>query len=188
MSIRTLATALVGLLHGLDDTDSDRLPHVTDGEATKRGVLSERLDAHGLRGNELDDGGITRLDKLGRLLDRFTRSTIDLLQKLRELARDMRSMAIEHGRIASANLTGVVKDNDLGIERGSLFGRVVLRVRGNVTAADFLDRDVPVTGSDDRRSGRARNSLDVEADVVTRETLNELFVVHFDGLDFGGDV
>jgi hypothetical protein len=30
--------------------------------------------------------------------------------------------------------------------------------------------------------------LDVETDVVTGNTLNELLVVHFDGLDFSGDV
>lgn len=147
VSIRTLATALVGLVHRFDNTDSDRLPHITNGEATKRRIFSERLNTHGLRGDELDDGGITRLDKLGRLLDRFTSSTIDLLQELRELARNVRCVAIEHGCVASANLTGVVEDNHLGVERGSLLGGVVLRVRGDVTTANFLDRDVPRNGS-----------------------------------------
>ena len=33
-----------------------------------------------------------------------------------------------------------------------------------------------------------RDLLDVEADVVTRVALLELLVVHFDGLDFSGDV
>lgn len=33
-----------------------------------------------------------------------------------------------------------------------------------------------------------RYSLDVEADVVTGVALLELLVMHFDGLDFGGDV
>ncbi len=147
VSIRTLATTLVGLVHRFDNTDSDRLPHITNGEATKRRILSERLNTHGLRGDELDDGGITRLDKLGRLLDRFTRSTINLLQELRKLARNMRCVAIEDGCVASANLTGVVEDNHLGVERGSLLGGVVLRVRGDVTTANFLDRDVPGNGS-----------------------------------------
>ena len=45
----------------LDDTDGNGLPHVTDGEATKRWVLGEGLDAHGLGWNHLDDGGVTRL-------------------------------------------------------------------------------------------------------------------------------
>jgi hypothetical protein len=139
VSVRTLATALLGLLHRLDNTDSDRLSHITNGEPTKRRIFSERLNTHGLRGDELDDSGITRLDKLGRVLDRFTRSTIDLLQELRELARNVRCVAIEHGCVASANLTGVVEDNHLSVERGSLLGGVVLRVGGDVTTANFLD-------------------------------------------------
>lgn len=32
-----LSSLSVGLLNGLDDTDSDGLPHVTDGESTERG-------------------------------------------------------------------------------------------------------------------------------------------------------
>ena len=114
--IRTLATTLVGLLHRFDNTDSDRLPHITNGEPTKRRIFSERLNTHGLRWDELDDGGITRLDKLGRILDRFTRSTVDLLQELRELARNVRCVAIEHRCVASANLTRVVEDNHLSVE------------------------------------------------------------------------
>src|SRR5207249_2995931 len=49
-------------------------------------------------------------------------------------------------------------------------GRVVLGVTGDVATTDLLDRDV----------------LDVEADVVTGDTLNKLLVVHLDGLDFSG--
>ena len=59
----------------------------------------------------------------------------------------MRCMAIEHGCIASANLTGVVENNHLGVERGSLLGGVVLRVGGDITTANFLDRDVPANWS-----------------------------------------
>jgi hypothetical protein len=40
----TLATRLVSLLKGFDDTDSDGLPHVTDGETTKWGVLVVRFN------------------------------------------------------------------------------------------------------------------------------------------------
>jgi hypothetical protein len=147
VSVHTLATALLGLLHRFDNSNSDRLSHITDGEATERWIFSERLNTHGLRGDELDNGGIARLDKLGRVLDRFTRSTVDLLQKLREFACNVRGVAIEHGCVASANLTGVVEDNHLGVERGSLLGGVVLRVGGNVTTANFLDRDVPANES-----------------------------------------
>lgn len=40
----TLATSLLGLVDGLDDADSDGLPHVTDSETTERRVLVVRLN------------------------------------------------------------------------------------------------------------------------------------------------
>lgn len=64
----------------------------------------------------------------------------------------------------------MVEDDDLGGEVGSFLGGVVLGVGSDVATADILDGDV----------------LDVEADVVTRVALLELFVMHFDGLDFSG--
>jgi len=36
------------------------------------------------------------------------------------------SVAIEDGCIASADLTGMVKDDDLGVERRGFFGRIIL--------------------------------------------------------------
>merc|ERR1711981_984645 len=165
-----LATLAVGLLDGLDDTDRDGLAHVTDGEATERRVLGERLDAHRLGRDHLDDGGVARLDELGQVLDRLARAAVDLLEEGVELARNVGSVAVEHGRVAVADLTRVVHDDDLGLERRSLLGRVVLRVTAHVAAADVLDRHV----------------LDVEADVVTGETGLELLVVHLDRLDLGG--
>jgi hypothetical protein len=97
---------------------------------------------------------------------------IDLLDELRELAGNVGSVAIEDRSVTSTNLTGVVDDDDLGVERGSLLGGVVLGVGRDVATADILDRNV----------------LDVETDVVSGNTLNELLVVHFDGLDFSGHV
>lgn len=64
----------------------------------------------------------------------------------------------------------MIEDDDLGGEVGSLLGGIVLGVRSDVATTDILDGDV----------------LDVEADVVTGVALLELFVVHFDGLDFSG--
>jgi hypothetical protein len=52
-------TDLIGLGDALDDTDGNGLAHVADGEAAERGVLGESLDAHGLLGKHLNDGGIT---------------------------------------------------------------------------------------------------------------------------------
>jgi hypothetical protein len=167
-----LALALVDLDHGLDDTDSDSLTHVTDGEATKRWVVSEGLNAHGLAGNHLDDSGITRLDELGVVLNRLAGTTVDLLEELGELAGDVSSVAVQDWSVASTDLTGVVEDDDLGVEGLGTLGGVALGVTTDVATADFLDRDV----------------LDVETDVVAWDTLGELLVVHLDGLDFSGNV
>jgi hypothetical protein len=161
-----------GLLNSLDDTDGDGLTHVTDGEATKGRIVGESLNAHGLRRNHLDDGGITRLDELRRSLNRLAGTAVDLLEELSKLAGDVSSVAIEDRGVASADLTGVVEDDDLGGERSGTHGGVVLGVTGNVATTNFLDGDV----------------LHVEADIVARDTLGKLLVVHLDGLDFSGDV
>lgn len=161
-----------GLVDALDDTDSDGLTHVTDSETTERGVLSEGLNTHGLGGNHLDDGSVTRLDELGVGLDRLSGTAVNLLNELSELASNVSGVAVQDGSVTSTDLAGVVHDNDLGVERSTASGGVVLGVRSDVTTANLLDGDV----------------LDVETNVVTGETLLELLVVHLDGLDFSGDV
>jgi len=40
----TLATSLLGLVDGFDDTDGNSLSHVTDGETTERRILVVRLN------------------------------------------------------------------------------------------------------------------------------------------------
>ena len=146
--------------------------YVTDSETTKRGEVSERLHTHGLGGNHLDDGSITRLDELGLVLNRFTGTAVNLLKELSELASNVSGVAVQDGSVTVADLTGVVKDDDLGVEGIAASRGVVLGVTGNVTTADFLDGDV----------------LDVETNVVTGVTGLELLVVHFNGLDFSGHV
>lgn len=81
-------------------------------------------------------------------------------------------MAVEDGGVTSADLTGVVEDDDLGGEVVAASRGVVLAVTSDVTTADILNGDV----------------LDVEADVVTGDTLLELLVVHLNRLHFSGDV
>ena len=112
----TLATGLVGLVDGLDDTDGDGLPHVTDGETTERWVGVVLLDAHGLAGHKLGNARITRLDELGVRLHDLTRPAIDFLDELGELACDVGGMAVEHWRIACTDLARVVEDDDLSGE------------------------------------------------------------------------
>ncbi len=162
---------LVGLGDGLDNTDGNGLTHVTDGETTKRRVVSESLNAHGLGGNHLDDGSVTGLDELGRVLNRLSGTAVNLLEELRELASNVGGVAVEDWCVTGTDLTRVVEDNDLSVEGLSTLGGVVLGVTGNVATTDLLDGDV----------------LDVEADVVTGNTLDKLLVVHLDGLDLSGD-
>jgi hypothetical protein len=138
----TLAT-LLGLLHRLDDTDGNGLPHVTDCETTKWWILRVRLHTHWLAGDKLDDASITRLDELGGLLDGFACSAVNLLDKLREFTSNVGGVAIKDRSVSSTNLTRVVEDDNLSIEGCSLFGRVILRVGSNITAADILNRHVP---------------------------------------------
>merc|ERR1712024_9585 len=167
-----LSTGTIALLDGLDDADGNGLSHISDGESSKRSVGAERLDAHWLGWDHLDNGGITTLD-LGRgVLNLLTRSSIDLLDELIESAGDVRGVAIEHRGVTLLDLTGVVQDDDLGVEALALGGGVVLAVRAHVTSSDVLDGDV----------------LDVEADVVAWHALGDLGVVHLNGFDLSGDV
>jgi len=101
---------------GLDDSDGDGLPHVTDSETTERGEAREGFHAHGLGRLKANDTGITGLDELGSCLGSFTSTTIDLLQDLSELAGDVSGVAIQDWRVAVADLSRVVEDDDLGGE------------------------------------------------------------------------
>jgi hypothetical protein len=161
-----------GLLDGLDDTDSDGLTHVTDGETAQRRVVGESLNAHGLGGNHLDDGGVTRLDELGGSLNSLAGTAVDLLEELGELAGNVGGVAVKDGSVTGTDLTRVVENNDLSVEGSSAQRGVVLGVTSDVATANVLDGDV----------------LHVEANVVTGDTLGKLLVVHLDGLDFSGDV
>jgi len=164
-------TGLINLGDRLDNTDSDGLTHVTDSETAEWWVVSESLNAHRLGWDHLDDGGITRLDELGGGLGRLSGTAIDLLEELRELAGNVGSVAIQDWSVSSTDLARVVENNDLSIEGLGTLWWIVLGVTSDVTTTDFLDGDV----------------LDVEANIVTWETLGKLLVMHFDGLDFSGD-
>lgn len=84
----------------------------------------------------------------------------------------MGGVAVEDRGVTGTNLARVVEDDDLSVEGVGTLWWVVLGVTSNVATTDFLDRHV----------------LDVETNVVTWETLDELLVVHLNRLDFGGDV
>jgi len=84
----------------------------------------------------------------------------------------MSSVAIQDWRVTVSDLTRVVQDNNLSSEGLGTSSGVVLGVRGDVTSSDILNRDV----------------LHVEANVVAGESLRERLVVHFNGLDFSGEL
>src|SRR5579859_898680 len=170
-SLGNLAS-LLRLVNALDDTNSNRLSHITNSKPSKGGIIRESLDAHGLGRNHLDDSSITRLDEFGRILNLLSGSSVDFLEKFSEFAGNVGRVTIEDGGISSTDLTRMVQHDDLSIEGFAALGWIVLGISANIPSSDFLDRDV----------------LDVEPDVVAWETLDEGFVVHFDGFDFGGDV
>jgi hypothetical protein len=90
-------------------------------------------------------------------------TTVNLLQEFGEFAGNVGGVAIQDWSISGTDLTRVVEDNDLGVERIATLGGVVLGVAAHVSTTDFLDGNV----------------LDVESDVVSGETFNQGFVVHF---------
>merc|ERR1712168_195689 len=147
---------------GLDDANGDGLPHVTDGEATKRRIIGESLHGHGLGGGHLDNGSVAVLDRLGERLKLFARSTIAFLEDLLKLAGNMSGMAIHDRRVSVLDFSRVVQDDDLGVEVLALLGGVILGVGGDVSTTDFLDGDV----------------LDVKANVATGKGFGQRLVVH----------
>merc|ERR1719309_233724 len=157
---------------GLDDTNSNSLPHVPDGEPSKRRVVGEGLHAHGLAREQLHDGSVSGLDELGRVLSGLASTPVNLLKDLGELASNVGGVAVEHWGVAVGHLAGVVQHDDLGGEVGNAGGGLVLGVGGDVASLDVLDRHV----------------LDVEANVVARDSLGQRLVVHLDGLDLSGEV
>ena len=97
-------------------------------------------------------------------------------------------VAIEDRGVTSTDLTGVVEDDDLGVERSGLLGRVVLRVRRNVASADILDGHVLDVEADVVSFVGVRDTPSRQTNTRTRQTLRNLLVVHLNGFDLGSDV
>ena len=88
----------------LDDTDGNSLPHVPDGKPSKGRELSEGLDAHGLAGEQLDNGSVTGLDELGSILSGLSSTPVNLLQDLGKLAGNVRCVAVKHRGVTIGHL------------------------------------------------------------------------------------
>ena len=93
-----------GKIDHLDDTDSNGLPHVPDGEPSKGRELGEGLDAHGLAGEQLDNGSVSGLDELGGVLGGLASTPVNLLHDLGELASNVSGVAVEHWGVAVGHL------------------------------------------------------------------------------------
>ncbi|KAK7846503.1 hypothetical protein CFP56_007868 [Quercus suber] len=165
-----LGSRWILLLHALDDSDSHSLPHVPDGKTTKWGILGESFNNHGLGGNHLNHSRITILQEFGLLLKLLTRSPVNLGQELSKFDSNVGGVAIEDRGVTISNLTRVVHDDNLGGEVGCLLGRIILGVGGNIPTLEILNSNI----------------LNVEANIVTRKSLQESLMMHFNGLNFSG--
>ena len=88
------------------------------------------------------------------------------------LASNVSCVTIKDRRVSIADLTRVIEDNNLGSEVLNSRGWLVLGVRGDISSLDVLHGDV----------------LDVEANVVSGDSLWERLVVHLHRLDLSGQL
>ena len=136
---KSLLLVWVLLLNGLDDSDSDSLLHVSDSESTKRRVLREDLNTHGLLGDQFDHGSISGFNEFGFLFNNFTGSSVILGENLGEFTGDMGCVAIEDGGVTVTDLSGVIDDDDLSGETCSFSCGVILGIRADVSSLQFFD-------------------------------------------------
>jgi len=121
---------------------------------------------------DLDHSALVLLNELRVLFKSLSGSSVHLLHDLGELGGDVGSVAIQNWGVSVTDLTWVVKNDNLSFEVVATLSWLVLGIRADESSFDILNGD----------------SLNVESDVVTRVSLWENFVVHFDGFDFSGYV
>merc|ERR1711992_498973 len=152
----------------LDDTYSNSLPHVTDSKTSKGREVREGFYAHGLAWNQFNNTGISRFDEFWICFSCFSSTSINFLLDFVKFASDVSSVTIQNRRITIANLTGVVKNNDLCCEVSTTSGWLILRIRSNISTLDVLNRDV----------------LDVKSNVISWGSFWQRFVMHFNRFYF----
>lgn len=81
---------------------------------TEGWVLGEALHTHRLARDHLHDGRVARFQGLGVVLQLLAGAPVDLLLQLSKLAGDVCGVAVDDGRVAGADLAGVVQDDHLG--------------------------------------------------------------------------
>jgi len=83
----------------------------------------------------------------------------------------MGSVAIQHWGISVLDFSGMVHDDDLGVEKFNLFGRIVRSIGSDVSSLDVLNRYV----------------LDVESNIVSWDSFSQFFMMHFNTFTFSAD-
>jgi len=161
-------TSELSLLH---DADGNGVAHVTDSETAKRSEVRVGFQTHGFGRGQGDHSGITGLHGRRQRGGDLTSTGIELGQNCVELTGNVSSVAVQNRRVARLDLL-VLQDDNLGEETTHGFGGRLLRVGGDVATVDLLDGQ----------------TLDVEANVVTRPSFGELLVVHLDTLALGIEV
>jgi hypothetical protein len=81
-----------------------------------------------------------------------------------EFASNVSSVAIQYRAVSCRDLTRVVHDDDLSLEIDAFFWWVVLGVTADETSSNILNTQV----------------FNVESNIVSRNSLLECFVMHFD--------
>merc|ERR1740130_2405954 len=165
-----LASRLPQLLGKQQQRDSVGLTHVTDSEASEWCVGLEGLDTHWLGWYQLGHACVVLLDELWVVLSLLGGTTVELLVDVVELAGNVCGVAVKHWGVSVGDLSRVLRDNDLGVERDGLLRRIVLGVTADVATTDLLDGNV----------------LDVESNVVARDSLWHGLVVHLNRFALGG--
>lgn len=103
-----------------DDTNSNCLLHVTNSKTTEWWIARILFDTHILGGLKGDQGSVTTFDCLWKFLCDFSRSLVALIFDLVKLASNMGRVTIQHWRITIVDLTRMIKDNDLDVEKSSI--------------------------------------------------------------------
>ena len=114
---------LLFLLNTLDDTNGNRLLHVTHSKSPKRWVLGEGFHTHRLGWDKLNNSSVAALHGLRVVLEFLATSTVALLYQLSKLAGNVGRVAVQHRGIAGMDLARVVKDDHLFERREERGGR-----------------------------------------------------------------
>lgn len=110
---RYFASGRIFEINRFNDTNGDRLSHVTYGKSTEWRKFLETFNAQRFGWHQNNDGRITGLNCFRILFGSFARTTVAFLFDLRKFARNVGRMTIQHGRIPVGNLSGMIEYNDL---------------------------------------------------------------------------